>query len=824
MRLTLRTLLAYMDGILEPKLAEELRKKIEDSEFAQNLMERIREVTRRLRLGAPSVGEKTALLDPNTVAEYLDNTLHGDKVPDFEKVCLESDMALAEAASCHQILTMILGEPAEIDPATRQKMYQLLAQVAMKGEESGSGEGGTGAARDSQAEKAPGEEPAGSPARPAVPEYLREVRKGRRRFWLAAALLFLAGFLTMILLGSLGLVGPGGPLAWLWGPQGSTQEEPSPPVSQEPSPPGQPGTSQPEQPSAKLSQPKEVAPQPKEESGTVPTEKVPKAPLPEDLQKTPPSEPGKEKPATPSEKPGEKPKAELLPETPPGGPTPPPTKPEEKASEAQPPKPAPEAPQLLGQLVSDREVLLRGEPVQRDWWRIAPQGNVQSGERLLALPTFRPVIGLAPGITATLIGPTEVELLPGSAELPPGMRILFGKVRLSRVGNNPVAFRIQVEGVTGILSLLDPDATAALAVSRIHIPGNDPMLMPDPVRIEVYAARGRVGLALGGNPAVELASPSRFPLEMLCTGTEGDRSWKITPGPIEPLPKPPDWITTDTSTLLERQAAAEVEQRLPTDRLARIGLMELLEHRRSEVQAFASRCLGYLGEYQQLVSILNKAEERATWFEALDLLQEAVAWSSESASGVRQALEKQYGPQNSGLLYRMLLGYSEAQLMGGEAAALVEMLEHNDLVFRVMSWWNLQKLTGKTFYYQPDAPKTKRDPAVKRWRDWLAQLTAGKISLSKESPSPKEKESPSPKEKESPTPKGKESSASKEKEVAKPPAQTEPIFQPAQPPPTPPETPKPSPPAPPPEIPMERKTLPEPIPALPKAAPAENNP
>jgi|GEM_PF-328627 len=819
MRLTLRTLLAYMDGILEPEQAEQLRKKIEDSEFAKNLMERIREVTRRLRLGAPSLGEKAALLDPNTVAEYLDNTLHGDKVPDFEKVCLESDIALAEVASCHQILAMILGEPAEIDPVTRQKMYQLLAQAATKGEESRAGEAGAGGAREAQAEKAAGEEPSRSPARPAVPEYLRDEPKGRRRFWLAAALLFLAGFITMILLGSLGLVGPGGPLGWLW--VGPAQEQ-GPSEPSEPSPPGQPGTPQPEQPSAKLSQPKEVAPRPKEEAGQPPGEKLPQAPLPEDLQKTSPSEPGKEKPTPPSEKPVETPKTDIPSQTPPVAPTPPETKPEEKTmpSEPQPTQPAPEAPQLLGQLVSDREVLLRSDPMQRDWWRIAPQGNVQSGERLLALPTFRPVIGLVPGITATLIGPTEVELLPGSAELPSGMTILFGKVRLSRVGPNPVAFRIQVEGVTGTLSLLDPDATVAIAVGRGHIPGNDPMRMPDPVRMEVYAARGRVGFALGGIPAVELASPSRLPLEMLCTGTDcigaaGHRTWKITPGQIESLPKPPDWITTDTSTLLERQAAAEVEQRLPPDRLARIGLMELLEHRRSEVQAFASRCLGYLGEYHQLVSLLNKAEERAAWFEALELLQEAVAWSSESASGVRQALEKQYGPQNSVMLYRMLLGYSESQLMGGEAAALVDMLEHNDLVFRVMSWWNLQKLTGKTFSYQPDAPKTKRDPAVKRWRDWLAQLSAGKITLSKESPGPKEKESPAPKAKEA---------AGSAKVLPQP----EPGFQPAQPPPAPPpprpENPPPFLPAPPPEIPMERKTLPEPSPAIPEAPPAEKRP
>lgn len=126
MRLTLRTLLAYLDDTLEPQEAEVLRQKLESSGFATQLVHRIRASLADQSLSAPAPDSVHPIEDPNMMSNYLDSTLSPEQIAEIEKACLESPPHLAEAAACHQILTMVLGRPAEASDQLRDRIFSMV--------------------------------------------------------------------------------------------------------------------------------------------------------------------------------------------------------------------------------------------------------------------------------------------------------------------------------------------------------------------------------------------------------------------------------------------------------------------------------------------------------------------------------------------------------------------------------------------------------------------------------------------------------------------------------------------------------------------------
>ncbi len=124
MRLTLRTLLAWLDDTLPSKDVARIGRQLHRSRFAQELSRRIRRVVRQRRLTVPGMGTNTPI-DSNIIAAYLDNNLSNDQTSAIESLSLNSDVHLSEIAASHQILS-VLEQPIEIETDTYAKMYRLV--------------------------------------------------------------------------------------------------------------------------------------------------------------------------------------------------------------------------------------------------------------------------------------------------------------------------------------------------------------------------------------------------------------------------------------------------------------------------------------------------------------------------------------------------------------------------------------------------------------------------------------------------------------------------------------------------------------------------
>jgi len=116
MRLTVRTLLAWLDGVLGPAEHGELAEKVAASPAVRPLIDRVESLIASPALSAPAAVGRGLADDPNTAAEFLDNVLDSDRLAAFERVCIESDLHLADVASCHRMLAELHRDPATLEP------------------------------------------------------------------------------------------------------------------------------------------------------------------------------------------------------------------------------------------------------------------------------------------------------------------------------------------------------------------------------------------------------------------------------------------------------------------------------------------------------------------------------------------------------------------------------------------------------------------------------------------------------------------------------------------------------------------------------------
>ncbi len=736
MRLTLRTMLAYLDDILEAGDAQEIGKKIEESSFASGLVHRIRSSIRRLRLGAPKLEGKGMGLDPNTVAEYLDNTLPTDRVPDFEKVCLESDVHLAEVASCHQILALVLGEPAEVSPTLRERMYRV-GTLPTEGEPAkvapASGLAGTAVQADVAAEtpaasaaalsEAPAPKEKVARAKPEIPDYLLQSR--RKPIWPLAVTVIVAFVLAAVALLAMGPLNSSHPLLALFSggaPEDVSPGPESPPANGQPSNgdkkvqpqpvPGNgkgggsttvtPPADEPEKgnggatpavpaPPAEVTEPKAPVEPPPPDAGTPkagpldPTEPLP-GPVPPVEPVTPPAtevkpvEPG---PAT----------ATVTDIAPPG---------------VEVPKPETPVPAVdMGRYISVEQALLYQDTKSKEWYRLPSNAPLVSGQRLLVLPTYRPQIALNSGVQVTLANESALQLRAPGERGVSGLVIEYGRALLATPGKPGLQIGLQLGERNGTATFDDADSVLAVEVRRYRQPGSDPESERAHTIVELWTVNGQIAWEENGQMATIDIDHMRLLVD--------DQA-----GRTDPVTVLPEWIVSRTLTGIDRIASLDLETKLVRDRSVLLTLLEQAQDRKVEVRALAMRCLSYMDYHEPAIAMLNDESMRSNWAAQYDAFQDALARSPQSAAQLRAALEKAR-KDDAAALYRLMWGYSPQQLETGGAAQLVEYLDHSSMDFRVLAFLDIWRITGSPQLYRPEYTEVRRKPHVLRWRERLGE-------------------------------------------------------------------------------------------------------
>ncbi|QDU97222.1 hypothetical protein [Lignipirellula cremea] len=780
MRLTLRTMLAWLDDALDPTDAHEIGKKIEESEFASKLVQRVRVVTRKAQLGAPKF-EGRGAHDANTVSEYLDGSLAPDRTPGFEKLCLESDAQLAEVASCLQILTLVLGDPADTPPPLRERVYAL--GNAVKGASDSPLGGGpaaaVGAAADAVAtnggpgpadevtddaagaqpkraaslpEPAPltshpssgkGEltasqleseldgghhEPKTPRAKPEVPDYLRVSKKWNLWPYLATtAMVFLIVFAGLAAMGPLNSNHP------LWrmlsgdavaqadpaaGPAQDADKNLPPGPGQDPAvPPASPVA--PAGPAAPITAPAVPAVAPVTPGGSA----TPVTPAPGGL-KQPEIDPS----------PAPAPTSTPIPPTP--GDAVPAAELPGNALGAAPTEGAGAKPPTTVAAVTPDEFALPGDAPKPEPRPVIVAGKLISAEQILAV-SETPKEGEARlWSRVPMDGPvmtnSEIIALPGFRpvlELPGLEMQLVGPTRTMLYSRPDSTLVLDfINGGSGRLTLTSPKGPAKIGVDLFEHRGVLHLMEPGS---EAAVSVERVRLP-GVDPQV---GPIHIAARISCISgrLQWEEGGKLTPLPkdfslslfnavadIEDSPTPPAWTDLRNDDPSERRAAKTLEPLVGTEKNLVLSLVENSASAPMEVASLSTRALCEVDFYEPFVKSLSDKMMRSYWDDHYDAVQRALARNLDASDELWLTLSR-VTPKVSGPLYELLVRYAPESLEGGGAAKLISLLESDSMEVRVLASENLRRITGWSLGYRPDADVRTNRLALQRWNEKLSK-------------------------------------------------------------------------------------------------------
>jgi len=735
MRLTLRTLLAWMDGVLPPAAAEELAGKVEASPAAQVLADRIRGLVDGAERPPAPAGPDLAS-EVNAVAEYLDNALDPDALADFERECLASDVRLAEVAACHRLL-------AETKALTRQAVPRLEKPPAPTATPRPSDrlpwDASSVASRPRAAET------------PATP-------------WASWLLAVAATLLLVVLAGLFGwsvvrdrarrAVPP--PVNVVVAPGGTDAGQPVQPRRPDGPPEDNPVAlaSRPAPPPASRDQAPDVAATPPVARPAEPLEPgTTMAPPP-----APPPEPGKPDRAATVGQPlaievtvpfggalaigAPRPR-------PPAGAGAPPAGPPMAAPDDTPPAPAPPTEDPPG--ADSRVKVVAGPPLLHldlaanaddlSGWLAAPSGRAVSLPARVVAAGFAGASSSAAALSAgggaggtvvafdglelTLRPGSHVTLARGDAAAPLHVGVLFGAIAIAGQGS----VLVEAGDVAGIATL-GPGGPLGVELQLVLPPGADPATSPATRIANLVTATAPVAwrqTARDGGPPdpplaglpVEGALPPRSRVEW----TDRDPAAVA----VDMAGSIPPWVTGGwPADRLDRAVAAELSARLLPDAPAAAPLEMLAQSPREEVRVAAAATLATLGDYRPLARLLCAEEppdalREGRWQELeAATVPLSLARGPNAAAALGDSLAAEGPPGRGEDLLRLARGFGDEELAAGADAWLVVALDDPRLVIRRYAIKNLHEITGvdraDRLRYRADRNAGLRKDGVSWWR------------------------------------------------------------------------------------------------------------
>jgi hypothetical protein len=685
-RLTLRTLLAYLDDTLEPAEAKAIGRKISESSTAQEIVARIREVVRRRRITALPVTGPGAKFDANAVAEYIDNQLPAEDLSHFEETCLESDVHLAEIAACHQILTVVLSEPSKVPPTARQRMYGVIQgpeaipyrKPPVSAENTTSGD----AEQDEKEDM----------LLLGLPFYRSQGGWFRR---LAPVALALLGVLALIAI-------------WIALPGG--RHSTKPPADDRVA---------------------AVAP------SAVPVQKSsPAAPAaPESAgQKKPdesqPRTPDKDVPAGGG---GEQKAPDPVP--------PPPTEsaPAEKPSAPPTPAPSTDAPKAgrkeIGRLVAlpegEPSILLERAGEGGPWQREGGNGVVHSGDELLSLPGYRSQLQIGPGVTLMLWG-----TLPGDGSPVPlfesgvtlheaegadaDISLSRGRIRLANVKREGVA-RVQVRFHQEKWEVsLEPGAEVGIELSGLpdfDFGKDSGKSRPPQALLGLYVLKGQAELKIRFQNHLmrEPPGPSLY-------------YWSSVAGPAsgpQPQSSLPAWASrsgrnpqSKTNQILD-DLSKRMQGRTPVDEV----LADLVNDPDLTAQRLGIHCLTATENLPLVLDELADEKSVDSRRAAIESLRHWLGYRPPGDTKLHTALEKKHRTGPAEIIMYLLHGFSpETRSKPATYEQLIEYIKSDKLPIRELAWMHLLLMPetqeiAKTIPFDPAGGVDQRMAAYTRWKE-----------------------------------------------------------------------------------------------------------